>query len=125
MNEKSLIRVFVAMPGTNMGESASWQNIDEIKMFFYEAIGDKLQQVMQCQVELVVEKDKVLQGNIHASMFKEAWDADVYIADLTGNNPNVYLELGVRWAVKDKVTVIVSQDVSSIKFNAASNRAIP
>src|SRR6266699_2546837 len=111
MNEKSLIRVFVAMPGTNMGESASWQNIDEIKMFFYEALGDKLQQVLQCQV--------------HASMFKEAWDADVYIADLTGNNPNVYLELGVRWAVKDKVTVIVSQDVSSIKFNAASNRAIP
>ena len=57
-------------------------------------------------------------------MFREAWEADVYIADLTGNNPNVYLELGVRWAVRDGVSVVVSQNISEIKFNAAFARAI-
>jgi hypothetical protein len=32
-------------------------------------------------------------------MFREAVDADVYIADLSGANANVYLEPGVRWAL--------------------------
>jgi len=57
-------------------------------------------------------------------MFAEARDADVYIADLTGANPNVYLELGVRWALRDGVTVLISQNVEDLKFNVFANRAI-
>lgn len=119
------LRVFVAMPGTDMGPSARWKDPEQIKKHFFQKISDRLEEVIGRPVDLVIEKDKVLGGLIHASMFREAWDSDVYIADLTGNNPNVYLELGVRWALKDKVTIIVSQNVSEIKFNAASNRAIP
>jgi hypothetical protein len=59
-------------------------------------------------------------------MFREAVDADVYIADLSGANANVYLELGVRWALKDNVTILISQNIDDdLKFNVSGNRVIP
>ncbi len=119
------LRLFVAMPGTDMGPGALWKDPEQIKRRFFEKIRQDLEQILSQKVELVIEKDKVSGGAIHPSMFKEAWEADVYIADLTGNNPNVYLELGVRWAVRDNVTVVVSQDVENVKFNVAASRAIP
>lgn len=108
-----------------MGEKAEWTDPDAIKKHFYEKVAETLGRETGKTVELVIEKDKVLGGPIHASMFKEAMESDVYISDLTGNNPNVYLELGARWALRDAVTVVVSQNVSSILFNAAASRAIP
>jgi tetratricopeptide (TPR) repeat protein len=123
--DKHRLRMFVAMPGTDMGESARWADPNQIKIHFFEPISIKLQQKLKTPVDLVIEKDKDISGFIPISMFKEAWQADVYIADLTGNNPNVYLELGVRWAMKDGVTIVVSQNVKEIRFNAAFNRAVP
>lgn len=118
-------RLFVAMPGTNMGDAAEWTDPEKIKTHFYAKVADALKEKLARPVELVIEKDKVLGGPIHASMFNEAMHSDVYLADLTGNNPNVYLELGARWALRDSVTVVVSQNVSEILFNAAASRAIP
>jgi tetratricopeptide (TPR) repeat protein len=57
-------------------------------------------------------------------MFGEARGAEVYIADLTGANPNVYLELGVRWALRDRVTVPICQSPEDLRFNVAASRAI-
>ncbi|KFB69566.1 tetratricopeptide repeat protein [Candidatus Accumulibacter vicinus] len=122
---QSALRLFVAMPGTNMGASAEWKAPDQIKLHFYEPIRKALAERLSREVELVIEKDKVLGGPIHASMFRDALKADIYIADLTGNNANVYLELGARWTSRDAVTIVVSQNVSEILFNAAASRAIP
>lgn len=122
------LRVFVAMPGTKEsigGDKTPWNNPDEIKQHFYEPIGRRLEQALGRRVEIVIEKDKLFMGAIHRSMFQEAWLADAYISDLTGNNANVYMELGVRWAVRDNVTVLVSQNVNEIRFNAGAARAIP
>jgi len=116
------LKIFVAMPGTDMGLAARWQNPDRIKARFFEAIGERLERRLQCKIDLVVEKDREKSGVIYKSMFNEALEADVYIADITGNNPNVYLELGVRWGLKDKVTIIVRQEEGSVKFNVAANR---
>lgn len=58
-------------------------------------------------------------------MFNEALQAPVYIVDLTGANANVYLELGVRWALRDRVTVLVCQNEErDIKFNVSPSRVI-
>ena len=122
------INIFVAMPGTRNsigGDSTPWPEPEDIKKFFFEKIAEKLKQDLKRRVILKIEKDKHLSGPIHDSMFAEAWQTSVYIADLTGNNSNVYLELGVRWALKDNITVVVSQNISSIQFNASYARAIP
>lgn len=117
-----VLKIFVAMPGTDMGPEARWRSPDRIKVRFFEEIGKKLEEHLQSKVNLIVEKDREQSGVIYTSMFKEAMEADVYIADITGNNPNVYLELGVRWALKDKVTIVVRQEDSPVKFNVAANR---
>jgi tetratricopeptide (TPR) repeat protein len=55
-------------------------------------------------------------------MYREAAEADVYIADLTGSNPNVYLELGVRWAFRQWVTIPIVQNEKDLKFNVSKAR---
>lgn len=117
--------IFVAMPGTDMGPHATWRNTAEIKQHLYEPVADQVKATLGREVDLRIEKDKIGQGVIHRSMFNEALRADVYIVDLTGANPNVYLELGVRWTLRDHVTVLVCQNEEhDIKFNVSSSRFI-
>jgi tetratricopeptide (TPR) repeat protein len=118
------VRIFVAMPGTTMGADA-WDNIAEIKSNLLEPIAERVGIRLDRPAELVIEKDKLSIEPIHGSMFREAYEADVYIADLTGSNANVYLELGVRWALRDSVTIPISQNVAAVKFNVSATRVIP
>jgi tetratricopeptide (TPR) repeat protein len=120
------LRIFAAMPGSTMGEGARWSDIEEIKERLLEPAATRLAEELGRPTELVIEKDKLTPGPIHPSMFREAVDSDVYIADLSGANANVYLELGVRWALKDSVTILISQDIQDdVKFNVSGNRVIP
>ncbi|MFD9702867.1 tetratricopeptide repeat-containing protein [Lentzea sp. NPDC059081] len=120
------LTIFVAMPGTTLGPNPKWAEPEKIKRHLYEPLRKVLADRLGREVELVIEKDKRISGAIHPSMFAEARNAEVYIADLTGANPNVYLELGVRWALRDNVTVLVCQDTAQdMKFNVANVRAIP
>src|ERR1700690_3841674 len=47
-------------------------------------------------------------GDIRADMFQELLLADLVVADLTIDNPNVWYELGVRHALRARGVVIVS-----------------
>ncbi len=123
--DAACLRVFVAMPGSDMGDEATWRDPDQINRRFYMVIADRLRSELGRAVDLVIEKEKHLAGPIYTSMYSEAWTADVYLADLTGANANVYLELGVRWAMSDGVTILLAQDPSKLKFNVAAARAEP
>jgi tetratricopeptide (TPR) repeat protein len=107
-----------------MGENPLWSDVEEIRQEFLEPISREIGKQLGASPQLVIEDEKTSTGRIHKSMFSEAVDADIYIADLTGANANVYLELGVRWALRDGVTIPICQKSSDIKFNASSTRAI-
>lgn len=124
LSENSGLRMFVAMPVKAMGEGAPWRDVKEIRQKLLVPAAAAIGRRLGLAVELVIEDEKKIGGDIPTSMFAEASDADVYIADLTGFSANVFLELGVRWAVRDAVTILISQDVSNLKFNVAYNRAI-
>ncbi len=119
-----VLRIFIAMPGDM--SAAEWKSSAEVKQYFFEPIKKRLEEITKRPVQLFYETDKNQPGSIYSSMFSEAWEAEAYIADITGDNPNVYLELGVRWASRDNVTVIVGQNVGlkPLKFNVAASRAI-
>jgi tetratricopeptide (TPR) repeat protein len=124
MTARESLRIFVAMPVKAMGEDAPWGTVKEIRQKLLLPAAVEIGKRVDCDVELVIEDEKKTSGHIPSSMFAEASDADVYIADLTGFSANVFLELGVRWAVKDGVTILIAQDTSNLKFNVAYNRAI-
>ncbi|WP_097922044.1 tetratricopeptide repeat protein [Streptomyces sp. wa1063] len=122
--EPEPLRIFVAMPGSTMGDTAEWPHIPAIRRNLLDPVAERISQQIGRPTVLSVEKEKTATGAIHRSMFSEALEADVYIADLSGANPNVYLELGVRWALRDGVTIPICQKVSEVRYNASSSRVI-
>lgn len=119
-----VLRIFVAMPVKTMGQDASWSDVSEIRARLLAPAAAKIGERLGRRTQIFIEDEKKISGQIPASMFAEAIDAEIYIADLTGSSANVFLELGVRWAVKDGVTILISQDTGNLKFNVAYNRAI-
>lgn len=117
--------IFVAMPGTIRGENARWKDVAQIKKHLYERVARQVSEAVGVKYRVRIEVDNDRPGNIHRSMFEAALRAPVYIADLTGLNANVYLELGVRWAVRDNVTVLTCQSLKDdLAFNVAPSKAV-
>ncbi len=50
--------------------------------------------------------------------------SDIIICDLTGNNPNVYYELGIAH-ILEKPVIMLSQDAADIPFDTRQWRVIP
>jgi hypothetical protein len=62
-------------------------------------------------------------GDIITQVIEAISDADIVIADLTGRNPNVFYELGVRHAVRNG-TILLAQDIADIPFDLRGQRTI-
>lgn len=65
-------------------------------------------------VQLVSDSDDV--GVIQKRIVKNIYSADIVICDVSGKNPNVMFELGMRLAF-DKPTVIVKDDRTDYSFD--------
>jgi tetratricopeptide (TPR) repeat protein len=61
-------------------------------------------------------------GNIREDMFNRLLTADVVIADISLHNPNVFYELGIRHAFRDKFTVLLRSDSSTVPFDLQTDR---
>ena len=68
--------------------------------------------------------DIVKAGNIRTDMFEEILTADLVIADLSIHNANVFYELGIRHALRDKRTVLIRCDVEghAVPFDLKTDR---
>ena len=65
-----------------------------------------------------LRSDKVSRaGLIHERMIQCIADADVAVVDITALNANVFYELGVRHALRDRVTVVVRRKGTQNPFN--------
>jgi len=62
-------------------------------------------------------------GRITSQIIKLLMDADLVIADLTGNNPNVYYELCLRHAL-GKPVIHMALDGTTLSFDVRDNRTI-
>ncbi len=113
---KPPISLFVAMPYTNLGEQSKWRKPQNVAAF-YEQVAKRIALKMKRKVDLLIEKDRPKSGLVIGEMFKAIRDCDVFIADVTGANANVFLELGVRYCVSDQVTILTTQDDTSPPFD--------
>lgn len=81
--------------------------------------------VVQAGLEPIRADEEQVGGSIHKPMFERLILCDYAIADVTGANPNVYYELGVRHAVRPRSTLIVFAEGSVLPFDIASIRGLP
>lgn len=56
-------------------------------------------------------------GNINVPMYEQLLRADLVIADLSTANPNAFFELGVRYALKPRTTIVISEKGLRIPFD--------
>ncbi len=110
------ISLFVAMPYTKLGDNSKWGKPQSVAAFYVQ-VAKRISQKMKRKVQLRIEKDTPKSGLVIGEMFQAIRDADVFIADVTGANANVFLELGVRYGVSDKVTILTTQEDTSPPFD--------
>lgn len=64
-------------------------------------------------------------GTIHKPMYERLMLCEFAVADVTGANPNVYYELGIRHAVRPSSTVILFAEGTTLPFDIALLRGSP
>jgi len=100
-------RAFVAMPFA-----------DEFIDIFHFGIADPVR-----RNGLICERmDEIhFVGDVVAKMTSKIADARLVVADLTGANPNVYLEVGYAWG-RDVPTVLLCRDSYEVKFDVQGHK---
>ena len=102
-------KIFVAMPFK-----------DTLENVFYA-----IQQICDRNKYVVIRADL---GRASRPIFNEIIESivssDVIIADVTENNPNVFLELGYSWAIGKEVLLIANQ-LDNLPFDIRGHRIIP
>ncbi|RYD71511.1 MAG: DUF4071 domain-containing protein, partial [Verrucomicrobiaceae bacterium] len=64
-------------------------------------------------------------GTIHKPMYERLMLCEFAVADVTGANPNVYYELGIRHAIRPRSTVILFAEGTNLPFDIALLRGSP
>ena len=80
------------------------------------AIVDEAVEQSGMQARLVSED--VASSIIHARILKNLYSNSIVIADISGKNPNVMLELGIRLAF-DKPVIVIKDDVTDYSFDTS------
>jgi tetratricopeptide (TPR) repeat protein len=110
---------FVAMPfGTK--KDANGQEID------FNRVYDELltPAVRDAGLEVFRADAETRAGDIRSDMFQELLMADLVVADLTIDNPNVWYEIGVRHALRARGVVIVSGGKATTAFDLYTDRKL-
>ena len=61
-------------------------------------------------------------GNIRTDMFEQLMRADLVIADISIHNANVYYELGIRHALRDRATILIRSRGDDVPFDLRTDR---
>lgn len=74
--------------------------------------------VAEAGMEARLVSDDVASSIIHAKILKNLYSNEIVIADVSGKNPNVMLELGLRLAF-DKPVIVVKDDETDYSFDTS------
>src|SRR5262249_24637540 len=74
--------------------------------------------------EVFRSDEEMRAGDIRTDMFQELLMADLVVADLTINNPNVWYELGVRHALRSRGVILINGGAPTSAFDAYTNRKL-
>jgi hypoxanthine phosphoribosyltransferase len=75
-------------------------------------------------IRSAIEVDRNRPGSITRSIIRSLASSDFVIADLTGGNANVFLELGIRYALCPSNTILLRQKHETLPFDIANFKAV-
>ncbi len=112
---------FVLMPFGRKPEGGTGRLID------FDAVYNRIiaPAVEAAGMDVIRADQEQVGGTIHKPMFERLMLCDYAVADVTGANPNVYYELGIRHALRPRSTVIVFAEGTALPFDVASQRGTP
>ena len=92
----------------------------------FDAVYQKLiaPAVQQAGLEPIRADEEKIGGTIHKPMFERLMLCHYAVADITGANPNVFYELGVRHALRPRSTVILFREGTVLPFDIVLVRGI-
>lgn len=101
-------------------DGCSAEHWNEVKTIITEAVESHANPCFK--VRLVSEADDI--GVIQKRIVQNVYASDVVICDVSGKNPNVMFELGLRLAF-DKATVLIKDDKTDYSFDTGVIEHIP
>jgi hypothetical protein len=80
----------------------------------------------QCEVQIQCIRGVDIKeaGDILSQLLPHICGADITITDLTTHNPNVFLEYGIRLAVKAQLNIVIAHEAVELPFNLKLQRCI-
>ena len=115
-------RCFVVMPSGNHDEYA--HGVQESNFVYEGIIAPCVREVLGEQTEIIREVDRRTPGAITKEIVRHTVTSDVVIVDITGQNPNVFFELGIRFALRRNITVLLRQECTPIPFDISTYRCV-
>ena len=113
------LHVFVAMPfGIKPADDGRLIDFDRV---YAELIRPALE---SAGLEVLRADEEQRAGDIRADMFQELLMADLVVADLTLDNPNVWYELGVRHALRARGVILVQGPRTARPFDIYTDRKL-
>lgn len=124
---------FVAMP---FGKGPEYEGGERESTFIFEniikpAAANAVDQFRKTHgdipdndLEVCRELETVDAGDITQSIIRHLANAHITVIDMTGRNPNVFFELGVRFALKRNGTILLTQNREEVPFNIQQFRVV-
>jgi hypoxanthine phosphoribosyltransferase len=124
IDHMSRTKCFVMMPSGKKGE---YEGEVEESDFIYEHIIKKAvtEALGVRHVDISRAVDSRKPGAINHEIVHDIVTSDICIVDGTKYNPNVWLELGIRYALKKSVTILMTQEDGRPPFDTGNYRFIP
>ena len=124
-NATSSLKCFVMMP---YGSNEEYKNGNKESNYIFNHIIcpaiNKFKEVTKKEIEIIREVDRNISGSITKSIVRNIASADICIVDITGQNSNVFFELGIRYSLRHKTTVLLKQFNTNIPFDIRGYRCI-
>lgn len=120
--KKIPLKCFVMMSSGKNEEYDDGQR--ESDYIYNHIIAPSVEEACGGNVDIVREADSSAPGAIDRRIVEHIASADIAIVDITGHNANVFLELGMRYALKRSTTILLRQSDTTIPFDIKSYRCV-
>ena len=122
---KTEYKIFLAIPFDTLTKNV-YDNVSKKLRDYFEKKGYKLTTVIGSeQIGPSPDYSEILtfraqNTELHRQFLKEITDSDIIVVDLTNDNPNVHIELGVALTLNKNILRVTGRGVSDLGFDIQS-----